>query len=200
MQKRQVGFKTALTLTIVLQVFQVNNPKVDSNAGFNADNLYSIFFFSNIFTAVVRRSELAAWLTIIFIILVIQVCVVNESLEVVYHTLVKPVNPITNYLTQYSGVTREMLQDVTTRYVAILDTVIGKIWSQISTVYLGLKASCAQLYSLAETPQPPPPHPPHRLRALLVSQDRRHLFVTPWIVLWIFLIWNFLDSLDLYLS
>jgi RNA exonuclease 1 len=40
---------------------------------------------------------------------------VNESLEVVYHTLVKPVNPITNYLTQYSGVTREMLQDVTTR-------------------------------------------------------------------------------------
>ncbi len=30
---------------------------------------------------------------------------------------------------------------------------------------------------------PPPPHPPHLgsfTRALLVSQDRRHLFVTPW--------------------
>jgi hypothetical protein len=31
--------------------------------------------------------------------------------------------------------------------------------------------------------QPPPPNPPHLgsyTRALLVSQDRRHLFVTPW--------------------
>ena len=35
--------------------------------------------------------------------------------------------------------------------------------------------TCAQLILLAETPQP---HPP--LWALLVSQDRRHLFVTPW--------------------
>jgi hypothetical protein len=40
---------------------------------------------------------------------------------------------------------------------------------------------CVQLYSLAETPQVPPS--PRRwgsyTRALLVSQDRRHLFVTP---------------------
>jgi hypothetical protein len=42
-------------------------------------------------------------------------------------------------------------------------------------------APCAQLYSLAETPQPPlPPHLGPYTRALLVSQDRRHLFVTPW--------------------
>jgi hypothetical protein len=41
-------------------------------------------------------------------------------------------------------------------------------------------ASCAQLYSLAETPQSPPsPHLGSYTRALLVSQDRRHLFVTP---------------------
>ena len=40
---------------------------------------------------------------------------------------------------------------------------------------------CAQLYSLAETPQlPPSPHLDSYTRALLVSQDRRHLFVTPW--------------------
>ncbi len=43
---------------------------------------------------------------------------------------------------------------------------------------------CAQLYSLAETPQPPPPPPPphwdSHTRALLVSKHRRHLFVTPW--------------------
>jgi hypothetical protein len=45
-------------------------------------------------------------------------------------------------------------------------------------------APCAQLYSLAETPQPrPPPIPLHLgsyMRALLVSQDRRNLFVTLW--------------------
>ncbi len=41
-------------------------------------------------------------------------------------------------------------------------------------------APCAQLYSLAETPQTP--HTPHLgswTRALLVNQDRRHLFLTP---------------------
>jgi hypothetical protein len=44
---------------------------------------------------------------------------------------------------------------------------------------------CVQLYSLAEAPQPnhsPSPNPPHLgfyTMALLVSQDRRHLFVTP---------------------
>jgi hypothetical protein len=40
----------------------------------------------------------------------------------------------------------------------------------------------AQLYSLDKTQQPPPPPPPHLgsyKRVLLVSQDRRRLFVTP---------------------
>ncbi len=36
-----------------------------------------------------------------------------------------------------------------------------------------------QLYSLAETPQPLPPLLGSYTRALLVSQDRQHLFVTP---------------------
>jgi hypothetical protein len=45
-----------------------------------------------------------------------------------------------------------------------------------------------QLFSLAETPQlPPPPHPSPHLgsytRVLLVSQDRRHFFVTPCCIL-----------------
>jgi hypothetical protein len=40
--------------------------------------------------------------------------------------------------------------------------------------------SGAQLYSLAKTPQPsPPPHLGSFTRALLVAQDRWHLFVTP---------------------
>ncbi len=44
----------------------------------------------------------------------------------------------------------------------------------------------AELYSLAETPQPPPP-PPHLgsyTMALLVSQDRRHIFETLWRLLY----------------
>jgi hypothetical protein len=50
---------------------------------------------------------------------------------------------------------------------------------------LDLQSLCGllvQLYSLSETLQLPP-FPPHLgsyTRALLVSQDRRHLFVTPW--------------------
>jgi hypothetical protein len=41
----------------------------------------------------------------------------------------------------------------------------------------GLHVYTVQLYSLAETPSPPFGS---NLRALLVSQDRRHLFVTPY--------------------
>ncbi len=43
-------------------------------------------------------------------------------------------------------------------------------------------APCAQLYSLAQTPQlhHHPPHLGSYARALLVSQDRRRFFVIPW--------------------
>lgn len=40
---------------------------------------------------------------------------VTEKLEKVYDSLVKPDVPIKEYLTKYSGVTKEMLTDVTTR-------------------------------------------------------------------------------------
>merc|ERR1719347_1350654 len=43
-----------------------------------------------------------------------RVCLVDSRLAVVYHTLVKPKQKIRNYLTQYSGITDDMLQDVTT--------------------------------------------------------------------------------------
>ena len=39
---------------------------------------------------------------------------VNERLEQVYHSLVLPPNPIINYLTRYSGITKDMLVGVTT--------------------------------------------------------------------------------------
>ncbi len=38
---------------------------------------------------------------------------------------------------------------------------------------------CVQLYSMAEAWQPTHPHMGSYTRALLVSQDRRHLFKTP---------------------
>ncbi|EFN63892.1 Putative RNA exonuclease NEF-sp [Camponotus floridanus] len=42
-----------------------------------------------------------------------RITIVDENMKVVYDTLVKPENTITNYLTRYSGITKEMLTDVT---------------------------------------------------------------------------------------
>lgn len=43
-----------------------------------------------------------------------RISVVNWDAEVVYDTLVKPTNPITDYVTQYSGITAELLDPITT--------------------------------------------------------------------------------------
>ncbi|KAL6267125.1 hypothetical protein P5V15_000204 [Pogonomyrmex californicus] len=42
-----------------------------------------------------------------------RISIVDESMNVIYDSLVKPKNIITNYLTQYSGITEAMLHDVT---------------------------------------------------------------------------------------
>ncbi|KAG8179272.1 hypothetical protein JTE90_026736 [Oedothorax gibbosus] len=44
-----------------------------------------------------------------------RIAVIDEKLETVYHTLVKPHNNIVDYLTRYSGITESMLLDVETR-------------------------------------------------------------------------------------
>ncbi|XP_026730717.1 RNA exonuclease 5 [Trichoplusia ni] len=44
-----------------------------------------------------------------------RVSVVNEKHEVVYESLVKPFNEITDYLTRFSGITKSLLNDVTKR-------------------------------------------------------------------------------------
>ncbi|XP_071537927.1 uncharacterized protein Rexo5 isoform X1 [Panulirus ornatus] len=54
-------------------------------------------------------------ITCIFQLEITSVSVVNEKMELVYHTLVKPVNRIVNYLTKFSGITERKLKDVTTR-------------------------------------------------------------------------------------
>lgn len=43
-----------------------------------------------------------------------RISIVNWDAEVVYDTLVKPTNPITDYVTQYSGITAELLDPITT--------------------------------------------------------------------------------------
>ncbi|XP_011497286.1 PREDICTED: putative RNA exonuclease NEF-sp [Ceratosolen solmsi marchali] len=46
---------------------------------------------------------------------VTRVSIVDEELNIVYDTFVKPYNKIINYLTQYSGITKNILENVTTR-------------------------------------------------------------------------------------
>lgn len=43
-----------------------------------------------------------------------RISVLNWDAEVVYDTFVKPTNPITDYVTQYSGITAELLNPITT--------------------------------------------------------------------------------------
>ena len=42
-----------------------------------------------------------------------RVSIVDEKYESVYETLVRPTNPIVDYLTAWSGITKEMMEDVT---------------------------------------------------------------------------------------
>lgn len=44
-----------------------------------------------------------------------RISVVNEKLEVIYESLVKPYNDITDYLTRFSGITKSLLNNVTKR-------------------------------------------------------------------------------------
>ncbi|XP_040573775.1 RNA exonuclease 5 [Lepeophtheirus salmonis] len=53
-----------------------------------------------------------------------SICIVDEKLNVLYHSLVKPSNHIINYLTQYSGITKELLKDVTTTLEDVQNKII----------------------------------------------------------------------------
>ncbi|KAG8041004.1 hypothetical protein G9C98_001992 [Cotesia typhae] len=44
-----------------------------------------------------------------------RICIVDKQMNVVYETLVKPENKIVNYLTEYSGITEKLLENVTTK-------------------------------------------------------------------------------------
>lgn len=58
-----------------------------------------------------------------------RVSLVNFQDEVVYDTYVKPQEEITNYVTRYSGITEEILQDVTTTAQDVQEKLLGLISS-----------------------------------------------------------------------
>ncbi|XP_017885742.1 RNA exonuclease 5 [Ceratina calcarata] len=51
-----------------------------------------------------------------------RISLVDEDMKIVYDSLVRPANPITDYLTRFSGITKEMLQDVTTSLADVQQT------------------------------------------------------------------------------
>lgn len=52
-----------------------------------------------------------------------RVSIVDENYESVYETLVRPSNPIIDYLTPWSGITKEMMEDVTKTLEQVQDEV-----------------------------------------------------------------------------
>ncbi|XP_046746061.1 small RNA degrading nuclease 5 isoform X3 [Diprion similis] len=48
-----------------------------------------------------------------------RISIVDERMNIIYETLVKPENEITDYLTRYSGITKEILRNVTTTLVEV---------------------------------------------------------------------------------
>ncbi|XP_060879219.1 RNA exonuclease 5 isoform X2 [Metopolophium dirhodum] len=69
-----------------------------------------------------------------------RVSIVNEKLEVIYESLVKPTNKITNYLTIYSGITASKLKDVKTTLTDVQEDII-KILSPDS-ILIGQSLNC----------------------------------------------------------
>jgi len=49
-----------------------------------------------------------------------QIAIVDESLNCIYKTYIKPANPITDYLTQWSGITADIMKDVTTTLAEVV--------------------------------------------------------------------------------
>ena len=64
-----------------------------------------------------------------------RVSVVDENLQLVYDSLVKPDNDIVDYLTQYSGITKELLDPIATRLTDIQQD-LSKIISK-NTILIG---------------------------------------------------------------
>lgn len=99
--------KTALLLS-PLQMIVENYPMPTEEhirvlrSKYNPVNDSSPMFAMDCEMCITDRSELT------------KISIVDEELRIVYNELVKPENPITNYLTRYSGITKAMMENVTT--------------------------------------------------------------------------------------
>ena len=51
---------------------------------------------------------------------VTQIAIVDETMHCIYKTYIKPANPILDYVTTYSGITAEILRDVTTTLAQVI--------------------------------------------------------------------------------
>ncbi|XP_050435140.1 uncharacterized protein LOC126842283 [Adelges cooleyi] len=69
-----------------------------------------------------------------------RVSIVDEKLNVIYESLVKPSNKITNYLTQYSGITPAKLNGVTTTLKDVQEDVIKLL--PADAILIGQSLNC----------------------------------------------------------
>ncbi|XP_045136554.1 uncharacterized protein LOC123519359 isoform X2 [Portunus trituberculatus] len=88
--------------------------------GFKGGRYKDFVFTSDNYKEVTSRSPMFGMdcemcLTSINKLELASISVVNEKLECIYHTLVLPYNKVVNYLTKFSGITKDMLQTVTKR-------------------------------------------------------------------------------------
>ncbi|XP_060851794.1 uncharacterized protein LOC132930127 [Rhopalosiphum padi] len=69
-----------------------------------------------------------------------RVSIVNEQLDVIYESFVKPTNKITNYLTVYSGITASKLKDVKTTLSDVQEDIINLL--SPDSILIGHSLNC----------------------------------------------------------
>lgn len=69
-----------------------------------------------------------------------RVSIVNEDFESVYETLVRPDNKITNYLTQWSGITADMMENVTKTLKEVQEDVFNLL--PADSILVGQSLNC----------------------------------------------------------
>lgn len=71
-----------------------------------------------------------------------KIAVINESLQVVYETLVQPPEPITDYLTRWSGITAEMLKGVTVTLADVQQRLQKLVEDHPDCIFVGQSLNC----------------------------------------------------------
>ncbi|XP_066598296.1 RNA exonuclease 1 homolog isoform X2 [Prorops nasuta] len=80
-----------------------------------------------------------------------RVTVINEDCNVVYETLVKPLNPVIDYNTRFSGITKEDMQGVTTTLLEVQAALLSMFSSKTILVGHSLESDFKALRLLHDT-------------------------------------------------